>query len=123
MLTMDELHIILTAYEMRIEHDKPTNKEATFKASNKTKIEEYKMSDSSDNELNEEESNFFKKLERGSGKHKGKLPFICFNYVKVGHFVAKCPYKNKNNEEYSKGYRKGKTEKKINFFGTKEESI
>jgi hypothetical protein len=39
-LTMDELHGILTAYEMRIEQDKPTNpsrKEATFKESKKIK--------------------------------------------------------------------------------------
>ena len=37
-LTMDELHEILTAYEMiRTEKENPTPKEATFKASKKTK--------------------------------------------------------------------------------------
>jgi len=36
-LSMDELHGILTTYEMRIEKDNPVKKEETFKASNKTK--------------------------------------------------------------------------------------
>jgi hypothetical protein len=62
---MDELHRILTAYEMRIELDKPTKKEATFKASKKKNIEEYKTSDNSDNELDEEEANFVRNLKRG----------------------------------------------------------
>jgi hypothetical protein len=75
------------------------------------------MSDNSDNELDEEEANFVMKLKRGSRKHKGKIPFICFNCGKVGHFAAKFPYNNKNNEEDSilKRYRKGKTEKKRKF--------
>jgi hypothetical protein len=34
---MDELHGILIAYEMRTEQDNPPRKEATFKASKKTK--------------------------------------------------------------------------------------
>jgi hypothetical protein len=34
---MDDLHGILTNYEMRIEKDNPSKKEATFKASKKTK--------------------------------------------------------------------------------------
>jgi hypothetical protein len=38
-LSMDELHGILTAYEMRTEQDNPSRKEATFKASKKTKKE------------------------------------------------------------------------------------
>jgi hypothetical protein len=36
-LSMDELHGILTAYEMRTEQDNPSKKEATFKASKKTR--------------------------------------------------------------------------------------
>ena len=36
-LSMDELHGILKAYEMIIEQEKPSTKEATFKASKKTK--------------------------------------------------------------------------------------
>jgi hypothetical protein len=75
------------------------------------------MRDNSYNELDEEDANFINKLKRGSYKHKGKVPFICFNCGKVGHFVAKCPYKNKNKEEDSslKGYMKSKTENKRKF--------
>jgi hypothetical protein len=124
-LTMDELHKILTTYEMRIEQDKPaklSRKEATFKASKKTKTEEYKTSDNSNNESDEEEANFVRKLKRESGKYKGNVPFKCFDCGEVGHFVAKRPYKNKNNEEDSrfKRYRKGKTEKRRNFFRQKK---
>jgi hypothetical protein len=36
-LSMDELHGILTSYEMRTEKDNPVIKEATFKASKKIK--------------------------------------------------------------------------------------
>jgi hypothetical protein len=82
-LKMDELHKIVTTYEMRVEQGKPTKlsiKEATFKASNTTKREEIKMSDNSDNELNEEEANFGRKLK--SSKNKGKLSFICEMKIK-----------------------------------------
>jgi hypothetical protein len=34
---MDELHGIFIAYEMRTEHENPDIKEATFKASKRTK--------------------------------------------------------------------------------------
>ena len=33
-----------------------------------------------------------RKLKRGTGKFKGKLPFKCFNCGKVGHFSSKFPY-------------------------------
>jgi hypothetical protein len=36
-LIMDKLHGILTTYEIRTEHDNPSRKEETFKASKKTK--------------------------------------------------------------------------------------
>lgn len=36
-LSMDELHGILTTYEMRTKQDKPSRKEAAFKVSKKTK--------------------------------------------------------------------------------------
>lgn len=37
-MTVDELHEILTVYEMRIdEYEQPTRREASFKASRKTK--------------------------------------------------------------------------------------
>jgi hypothetical protein len=54
-LTMDELHEILTAYEMiRTEKENPTPKEATFKSSNKRKGHKY--CDCSNHESDTEEA-------------------------------------------------------------------
>jgi hypothetical protein len=94
-LTMDELHGILTTYEMRTEKENPSNKEEAFKYSKKIKNREHESSDSSNNESNAEESHFVRKTQKGSGKYKGKLPFKCFNCGKVGYFPAKCPYEKK----------------------------
>ena len=40
--------------------------------------------------LDDDEANFVRKLKRGQGKYKGKLPFKCFKCGRVGHFVSKC---------------------------------
>ena len=58
-MTVDELHGIFTAYEMRMGHNKPSRKEAAFKALSMDQIEN----------LDDEEALFIKKLERGTGKY------------------------------------------------------
>jgi hypothetical protein len=48
----------------------------------------------------EENTNFIKKIKKGIGKYKGKIPLICFNYGKIGHFANNCPHpKQKENDE------------------------
>jgi hypothetical protein len=37
-----------------------------------------------------------KRLKKGSGKYKGKMPFKCFKYGRIGHFANKCPHKGKD---------------------------
>jgi hypothetical protein len=55
---------------------------------------------SDDSDEYEEMDNFIRKLKKGTGKYKGKLPFKCFNYGKIVHIVDKCPYaKNKESGE------------------------
>ena len=72
-MTMDELHGILTAYEMRIGQNAPSRKEVAFKSNLKNHSEN----------PNVEESLFISKLEKGTGKYKGKLPLKCFNYGSI----------------------------------------
>jgi uncharacterized lipoprotein YehR (DUF1307 family) len=98
-MTMDELHGILMAYEMRTgtESDQ-TNNEAAFKAIKKTKDK--------DNDLDEEIANFVRRFQKGSGRYKGKSPLKCFNCGRIGHIVENCYYKKRslNNKKnfYSK---------------------
>ena len=131
-LTMDELYGILTTYELRLGHENLTEGEATFKVLRKTKNQKQKYQTSHHEEFEVEEANFIKKLQKGSGKYKGKMPFKCFNCGKVGNFAAKCPYpkedpedeedtnkqyKKKGKPHYNKKYYKGKKD-----FYSKEEN-
>ena len=84
-LSSDQLLGTLTAYEMRIDKDRLTSREASFKADK-----------GSDSDMDEIEENFVRRLKKGLGKYKGKIPFKCFNYGKIGHFASNCPYKGKD---------------------------
>ena len=81
-MTIDELHGIFSAYEMITGQNGSSKKEATFKAVSKIHYED----------LDDDEALFIKKLERGTGKYKGKLPLKCFNYGIIGHFSNKYSY-------------------------------
>jgi hypothetical protein len=99
-ISMDELHGIFTAYEMRTEQENLDVKEAAFKASKrskKKKKQQEEYSSSSDiSEDDEKVANFIKRLNKGiNSRYRGKLPLICFNCDGIGHFDNKCPHKKK----------------------------
>ena len=79
-VTVDELHGIVTAYEMKTRLNETSKKEAAFKVSSKNQLEN----------LDDEESLFVSKLKKGTRKYKGKLPLKCFNCGRIGHFSHKC---------------------------------
>jgi hypothetical protein len=109
-ISMDGLHGIFTAYEMRTEQKNPDVKEAAFKASkrskkNKKEQEEYRRSNDV-SEDDEEVVNFVKRHNKGTNcRYKDNLSLICFNCDGIGHLANKCPHKKKRNDE---GYSKGK---------------
>ena len=59
--------------------------------------------------LEEDEINFVKKLQLGTGRFRGKLPFKCFSCGRFVHYTAKCPHKDK----YEKGKELDKRNKKL----------
>jgi hypothetical protein len=101
-LSIDQLLGTLTAYEMRINKDKSSTREVSFKADNNT-----------DSEFDEIEAKFVRRLKKGSGKYQGKLPFKCFNCGKIGYFASKRPHQKKaQNLDDEKKYNYKKYNKK-----------
>ena len=110
-VTVDQLYGTLVSYEKRIEDEDTSRKEAAFKASSKqyAKNKSTKSKPASDDSDDEEIENFVRKMKRGAGKYKSKLPLKCFSCEKIGHFTSKCHYaKNSDSDEYdnSKRYKK-----------------
>jgi hypothetical protein len=110
-ISMDEVHGIFTAYEMRIEQENKDVKEEAFKASkiSKKKGKKKKITHSNNSDISEDDeevANFVKRLNKGTDRrYRGKLPLICFNCDGIGHFANKCSHKKKRNDE---GYSKNK---------------
>ena len=88
-ITMTQLHGILIAFDMR-KGGPSYMREATFKVSGKEELNE-----SGHISEGEEEANFVKNLQWGSGRFRGKLPFKYFSCGRVDHYAAKCPHKDK----------------------------
>ena len=130
-----EIHGIFTSYEMRTKQENPVTKEATFKASNKTKNKHKQNSKpccncSHDSGEDAEMANFVRKLKKGTEKYKCMLPLKRFNYGCIGHFSSKCPHGNKYSDEEEaskreKKYKKGNKRRNKFFkksFYSKEDS-
>ena len=107
-LEIDELHGILTAYEMRNSGEDSFRKEVAFKVAKKNKKKvEAETSNHEDSEEDKEEANFVKNLKNGTGKYKGKLALKIFGCGRIGHFSSKCPY-NKHSDGEEESNRKSK---------------
>ena len=67
-----------------------------------------------------------RKLEQGSGKYKGNIPFKYFTCENVGHFASKCPKKKKKyhdpKDKFKKVQKDKKKAKKRGFYVQEESS-
>jgi hypothetical protein len=118
-ITVDHLHGICIAYEMRTWREKTSKGETTFKESKTKMRQEKKANDELSDIFDEEISNFMKKLKKGTDKYKGKIPLICFNCGKIRHFANKCPHPKQNesdDERTFKYQKKSKTDDKKKFY-------
>ena len=122
-LTVDQLHGIFTTYEMRIGNDKSSKRETTFKESKTKMRQNKKTNDKLSYIYDEETANFINKLKKGTGKYKGKIPLICLNCGKIGHFANKCPYHKQeegDNKITFKNKKKRNTNNKKKFYKKKK---
>ena len=81
------------------------NREVSFKVCEKGKEKEVVKESSYISE--EEEANFVSRLQPGTRRFRGKLPFKCFTCGRIGHYAAKCPYEE--NHAKGKRFEKGKS--------------
>jgi hypothetical protein len=65
-----------------------SRKETTFKVG---KVENNEELDQDD--VDDVEAKFVRRLKKGTKKYKGKLPFKCFNCGKIGHYASRFPIK------------------------------
>ena len=96
-LTLDGIVGQLTTFELRDYDNNLGTMGNALKSSltisnlKKEKTRKEESESKTKDDLDEIEAFFARRLSRGKGKYKVKLPLICFKCNEVGHFAAKSP--------------------------------
>lgn len=130
-VSLDSIIAKLTTYELNrydgsVQKTKSTFRESIAPTRNGKEIsisyESRPNKDMDDEEiLMEFEALLAKRLTKGTGKYKGKLPLKCFSCNKIGHIVVNCP--NYDNKDKSERFRKYKGGGRRNCLVTVDEGI
>lgn len=118
-LTLDTLIGKLTTFELNnFDNSVVTSVESAFMTSLKIGKSSRRNDKNNDNdsntndELDELEALMARRLPKGKGRYRGKLPLACFNCKEVGHIVARCP--NKKDDDRSKDLSEGSYGRRVN---------
>lgn len=71
--------------------------------------------------LMEFEALLAKRLPKGTGKYRGKLPLKCFSDNKIGHIAVNCP--NSDNKDKSERFKKYKVGNRRNCLVVVDEGV
>lgn len=111
-LTLDSLIVKIVAFELSnfdtyspSSVECPLKSQLTLDGSKSKKMIKYVDNDSeSDDDLVDLEVLLARRLSRGKGKYKGKLPIIYFTCNKIGHIVARSPNRDYKEEMKDRKY-------------------
>ncbi|GLJ05156.1 hypothetical protein SUGI_0012340 [Cryptomeria japonica] len=130
-VSLDSIIAKLTTYELNNYDGSIQKTKSTFRASAapsrkgkeaSTSCEPRQSREMDDEEiLMEFETLLAKRLPKGAGKYRGKLPLKCFSCNRIGHIVVNCP--NGDNKDKPEKFKNFKGGNKRNYFVAVDEGV
>lgn len=76
------------------------------KSSHKHTMRKDSESESEEEDVDKIEALMARRMKRGKGKYKDKLPLVCFNCKEIRHFSARCPNMRKDDRSNDRSFEK-----------------
>lgn len=103
--TVGRIGNVESAFKSQLVLNKPKKEKERCISVSESESESESDSDISDEELEDLEALMARRLRRGKGKYKGKLPIICFACNKVGHIATRCPDRKDKDDERKRKHK------------------